>query len=220
MKETPILMCGEMVRATLEGRKTNTRRIVKPQPPADAYRPVNHPHRGIRFGRDDASFWPGPNKKYATNFLRCPYGQPGDRLWVRETWKPDPAFGYPPNTKASSLDQGTNILYAATLPKEHPKATLQRWRPSIFMPRWASRITLEITGVRVERVQDISERGALAEGMTGIVGGEDAYSNSDICLARPQFRMLWDRLNVRRGYGWEKNPWVWALTFKIVKGDK
>lgn len=167
----PLLFSGPMVRAILEGRKTQTRRL-----------------RSV--------------------------GRPGDRIWVRETWKPDPSFGYPPRTKASEIDPGTNILYRATLPEGHPKYDWQDWRPSIFMPRWASRITLEITGVREEHLQDISEADAIREGMEWLNPGNRGPITTT--YARQNFRKLWDSLNAKRDYGWDSNPLVWVIDFKRV----
>lgn len=177
MSEHPILFSGPMVRAILGGRKTMTRRVIKPQPPPDLKEQLLA-HGVMLINRA----W----------FL-CPYGQPGDRLWVREAFK---------------LWPNGEIFYAATpAPEKRGKfLPLGNWKPSIFMPRWASRITLEITAVRVERIQDISEEDIYAEG----------------CLYTPWlpsgdplvFQNVWDSLNAKRGYGWENNPWTWVISFK------
>jgi hypothetical protein len=177
-----------MVRAILEGRKTQTRRVIK-----------------------------------LSEAMNCPYGLNGDRLWVRETWKPDPSFGYPQRTKPSELDHQTNILYRASLPEEHPKATCQKWRPSIFMPRWASRITLEIKSVRSELVQEISEADAIAEGINVISHGREGkyyhptntvQEGGNYVHAADAYCHLWNRINSRRGFGWDINPWVWVIEFR------
>jgi hypothetical protein len=180
MKERPILFSAPMVRALLGGSKTQTRRVVKPQP--------------------DRGEWPWPDMSDAERSAwttSCPYGQPGDRLWVRET----------------HMDLGACYLYRADAAAEQERAIVaprQPWRPAIHMPRAASRITLEITGVRVERLQDISEADAVAEGVRNSLhmpGGRFANEN---------FAHLWWAIN---GDGsWEANPWVWVVEFKRVEG--
>lgn len=197
-KDHPILFNAPMVRAILARTKTQTRRIVKPQPhwldaehgklcsagwawrgPADVPR--------LRHFSETSSF---------ANALRefCPYGQPGDRLWVRETWAAPHNCDY---LAPREIDRDWRIHYAAT----EERGGL-RWRPSIHMPRWASRITLEVTGVRVERLQDISEADARAEGITPL-----ANHPSDVAA----YRELWEQIN---GAGsWDANPWVWVVEF-------
>jgi hypothetical protein len=218
MKERPILFSGPMVRAILEGRKTQTRRVVKSQPSEDW-----HPQVGVyaptmvdRHGEE----YPGPDVFGASDECEgriCPHGAPGDHLWVRETFQPLLADG----VKYRDSDWKTGIGYAPKYIATEPRVEYldcfnddeltDRCKPSIFMPRWASRITLEITDVRVQRVQEITEEDAEAEGV---------YSWSDmgpldIC-AKPLFSDLWDSINAKRGFGWDVNPWVWALTFKRV----
>ena len=198
MKERPMLFSGEMVRAVLEDRKTKTRRVVK----------FDESGR-VRLGK---RCWhiEDPNV-----ILGCPYGQPGDRLWVRETsvrftgcaqnGKP---WGAVPFMLSPDGDP-----YKAMLPiigNEKPVASLNRAAacvtvPSIFMPRWASRINLEVVSVRVERVQDITEDDAMAEG----VGRTAGYMGHRMC-----FKTLWDSINFKRGYGWDLNPLVWVVEFK------
>ena len=141
----PILFSGEMVRAILDGRKTQTRRVIKPQPSAGVRRSVF-----VLSGLED-----GHGRE-----LRCPYGRPGDTLWVRET------FG----VITQPLTGEKSAIYKATHKPEFPNEQLgfdgSKWRPSIFMPKWASRITLKVTAVRVERVQEISNDDAHAEGIS------------------------------------------------------
>lgn len=221
MREHPIIFSGPMVRAILEGRKTQTRRVVKPQPSAGVRDSVF-----ARSGLED-----GHGRE-----LRCPYGQPGDRLWVRETWGYRCGIGVNPTTEAVieyRADRARSKLPVPNgqpgLPRQRPNMTHPellawwgRWRPSIHMPRWASRITLEITDVRVERVQDISEADARAEGVLWVPGHgeiepadlEEGYSNYLNC--RGGFQVLWDSINAKK-YPWSANPWVWALTFKRVE---
>jgi hypothetical protein len=199
-KERPILFSGPIIRAILEGRKTQTRRVVKPRPPADHPFPQPCVNDGYWWNdskddHDDVSFWP----TYST-CLPCPYGKPGDRLWVRET----------------HMIHGGEIAYAAT---DQHLVGCDRWKPSIHMPRWASRITLEITGVRVERLDDISEADAMAEGaerpvlsateLDGIPVHPMTGSYAD------GFRDLWESINGPES--WAENPWVWVVEFQKVE---
>lgn len=192
MKERPILFKDEMVRAILAGQKTQTRRVVK----SLALDWLNQ--EGFT-----------PEFVACPENSMCPYGQPGDQLWVREShwWfkdEHDPVTGYfPPKLTAEDVE------YRAD--GEKP---VRIWRPSIHMPRWASRITLEITGVRVERVQDISNADALAE---GVDGHDFSMSHAAGCgpSALGAFRELWESIN---GPGsWQANPWVWVVEFKRVQ---
>ena len=186
MKERPILFSGAMVRAILEDRKTQTRRVVKPPRGWAEYShcdPFAMPR--LRGGGTECTAESVYDKS-------APYGQPGDRLWVRETWQCGDYF-----IRHPQIDQ---VRYRAT------DAELLHWRPSIHMPRWASRIQLEITGVRVERLQDISEADAISEGV---------YSDP-AAPARDGFMGLWDSINVSRGFGWAANPWVWVVSFRRI----
>ena len=205
-------MSGPMVRAILDGRKTQTRRVVKPQPQGF----------GSRFefsGTDDES-WPEPfvwmaltpSGKFGLNhppYYKCPYGAIGDRLWVRET------FGYP------EQNQENGIVYRASdtswddASTKHCKTML--WKPSIFMPRLASRITLEITGVRVERLQDITENDAVSEGLkyeAGVwsIDGKDGNTIARCVDPRHTYEALWESINGKDS--WTVNPWVWVVEFK------
>lgn len=196
MKERPILFSAPMVQAILDGSKTQTRRVVKPQPSS-----------GDHFGFDDKQRLQVP-AWYGLWLLACPYGQPGDRLWVRETWAaPD---------HGAQLGFDVLAFRATHSDSEIPGG---RWRPSIHMPRWASRITLEVTGVRVERLQDISEADAMAEGVWRTVSGHYSYGdeyNPSYATACDAFRGLWESIN---GPGsWEANPWVWVVEFKRLEG--
>lgn len=200
MKERPLLFSAPMVRAYLAGMKTQTRRIVKDTDVRDvgafgiaAYvtsRAVKE--RGRTIGNRDIT-------------KTCPYGGPGDRLWVKET------FVY--RTKHN------RYYYRANHPVHDPYAH-DGWRPSIFMPRKASRITLEITEVRIERLQEISEEDACAEGAPMLVVGHGTITPDDLKaepgywspnLYRAGYEDLWESIN---GPGsWEANPWVWAISF-------
>lgn len=172
MKERPILFSTPMVRAILGGRKTQTRRVVKAQ------------HSSLVENLIDN--WEG---------RPFPFGKPGDRLWVRETWTHD--------------DEG-NISYRAQM-DDWVECPGNKWKPSIFMPRIASRITLEISTIRVERLQDISEEDAKAEGPSQ----HPEYPKEFYCSWRKAYQVLWDSIN---GPGsWDRNPWVWVIEFKGVQ---
>ena len=198
-QERPILFSAEMVRAILDGRKTATRRVVKPQP-ADDIAPAKFPSGEIA--------WKSSLRHAHGNTTAhfCPYGKPGDLLWVRETWAAIRCWedGHIETPKSIPKDLGAwNVAFAADEHPEHVEDRGWSWKPSIHMPRWASRITLEVTGIRVERVRDISEEDAHAEGFDG-----SEYT------AVTWFRNLWDSINAKRGYGWDANPWCWVVTFR------
>ncbi len=182
--------------------------------------------------------------------VRCPYGQPGDTLWVRETWRPM-SFGFnqihgPVVRVQFAADMAMPVMPAteAQYDATHPDRS-GLWRPSIHMPRWASRITLEVTAVRVERLQAISEADARAEGirenwcgddLQGVAGSRpwkeeldgwmdytpgrgdgDGAEDWEALMPRESFRTLWDSINAERGYGWTVNPWVWVVEFEVVE---
>lgn len=193
-KERPILFSGPMVRALLDGRKTQTRRVVKPQPPEGVCR---CPYAG-GWAHEHA------DGACSCRLIRCPYGWIGDRLWVREAW------GLMDTQPSDGPDRAT-LGYRADGDAAAPNGRHQLWRPSIHMPRWASRITLEITDVRVERLQDISEDDAWAEGFPDPEGANREYPDR----ARYWFRNLWGEINGKGS--WDMNPWVWALTFRRVE---
>jgi hypothetical protein len=222
MKYRPILFSGEMVRAILEGRKTQTRR------------PVKNGHVG-RMMMGDQKIWPYKIENSCNVPMLCPYGQPGDLLWVRETFALESNYGYgsdylPPFNDSRPVkweyneDEGkfwTQCYYRATDPEPslcceeddckqcEENGEGPHWRPSIHMPRWASRITLEITNVRVERLREISEEDAEAEG--SLLGGTNDQ-NGDERNYVEGFMNIWEEIN---GPGaWKKNPWVWVIEFK------
>lgn len=232
IKERPILFSGAMVRAILEGRKTVTRRALKP---------LRHTcTRGLSAAelgsliRGEGGAW------------LCPYGQPGDRLWVREAWAADAQVDA---VAPRDLSQGEPILYPSDGAIRQTGCALVspgKGRPSIHMPRWASRILLEITSVRVERLQDISEEQSRAEGVQpsehciGPLGTKAWAVRCQHCgmrrrehigvamvcrgrngdcwngnTAKGGFGMLWESIN---GIGsWAANPWVWVVEFKRVE---
>lgn len=207
VKERPILFSGEMVRAILDGRKTQTRRIVKAKD-SDPSRCITLRTlmANVQEWREQNGRWFGIDGYDTLVFADCPYGKAGDRLWVRETW----GVGKPMNAKPASrmIRKPRSIWYAADDRPDWAGKT----RPSIYMPRWASRITLEITAVRVERLNDISEEDAKAEGASidgvGNPGGP-------MRVHQRAFKILWESIN---GDGsWSANPWVWVIEFKRVE---
>ncbi len=210
-KERPILFSGPMIRAILDGRKTQTRRVVKPQPPADHPFPQPCVNDGYWWNdskddHDDVSFWP----TYST-CLPCPYGKPGDRLWVREAWAVVPHVT-DNGPKHRAKGDGTGVTWRADW-NANPSGF--KWKPSIHMPRWASRITLEITGVRVERLGDISEADAIAEGC-GVYSEGEWLNHVECGITRVQrFHELWESINGPES--WAANPWVWVIEFQKVE---
>ena len=206
MKEHPILFSAEMVKAILEGRKTQTRRIIKPQPELKTY-----PHLDNVYSEEEQKFitrpnvnlfWKGTQTHIDEFNQRCPYGKVGDQLWVRETFGKD-FFG--------TVFYKADDLFV-------PVGAKAKWRPSIFMPRKASRIQLEIVNIRVERLDNISEEDAKAEGIEEDNGKYLDYSNvksKHYCLsAFSSYEELWIKINGKES--WEKNPWVWIIEFKRI----
>lgn len=186
MSERPILFSAPMVLALLDGTKTQTRRI--------ANKPVRHPDLGNIYTPGALVLEREPQHVIER---ACPYGQPGDRLWVRETWAP----------MTNGFAYGADPVWNAS-----PDG---KWRPSIHMPRAACRLELEITGVRVERLQDISESDALAEGTPSDLMPIDVsrmpYPSS---IEAGKYAALWEQIN---GPGsWDANPWVWVVEFKVA----
>lgn len=211
MKERPILFTGEMVRAILDGRKTQTRRLVSKQ---------KYPH----------GTWATPEEVAAefvhdTRAFMPPLGTIGHRLWVRETWSDVRGMGFDKDLFPAGAGYKADCASGESLRCAADYGV--KWRPSIHMPRWASRIDLEITAVRVERVQEITEVDAEEEGCeqaslehTEDCGGEDcalAGGPHDCCgylaSARLRFRDLWQSIYAN----WDSNPWVWVYEFRRVK---
>jgi hypothetical protein len=219
VRERPILFSAPMVRAILDGRKTQTRRLVSTREPlrflggrgdeADPARwgwffdgPDHHGYMVLGRGLDE-------RHDHGCVSIPCPYGSPGDRLWVRETWglhsHGDETDWFRGSVRGVSEESLRAQYHLALRADWGPLQDGCYWRPGIFMPRWASRITLEITEVRVQRLQEISEDDARAEGTTpGELGGHYAA-----------FSCLWDRINLKRA-PWSSNPWVWAVTFRTI----
>jgi hypothetical protein len=185
MKETGIIMSGNHPKLIIDGVKTQTRRVIKPTKETEWL---------LCSGWDD-SYIKDPGNELISH---CPYGQVGDRLWVKETFVP--------------TFRGLDCLYKADEYGKEPNLfPVSGWKPSIFMPRWASSITLEITEIRVERVQEITEEDAEAEGVLPCFERHLHYDNKSY---RCNFQFLWDSLNAKRGYSWSNNPWVWVISFR------
>ncbi|PHN32140.1 hypothetical protein [Pseudomonas sp. ICMP 460] len=211
IKERPILFSAPMVRAILEGRKTVTRRALN----AKALKNIGY---GVQLGECHELPSEGPlhpnSIGYYTDF--CPFGQIGDRLWVRETFATLSAGEYEPVKPHGG--RGQNIMYAATDPLADLSISNRGYgyRPSIHMPRWVSRILLEITAVHVERLQDITEDQAKAEGVRRVelINRWFAHDDSENAFGRATgaFRDLWQSV----GGDWAANPWVWVVEFKRV----
>lgn len=205
MKERPILFSTPMVNAILAGRKTQTRRIVKP------------------------SKWEHENPEYGVSFGKCHFGKVGDILWVKETWQyadwTDDGYPWIRYTADDSIilrdvipdswgDRLSDIWAALSASENYDidgRAADRKWRPSMFMPRWASRITLEITGISVERLNDITPADCVAEGYKSDLSKHYAQEELN---ALDWYRDLWEQLN---GEGsWALNPWVWVIEFRRV----
>lgn len=192
-EERPILFRPEMVRAILDGKKTQTRRVVNFK-----YAPkCSSDYKGILLDQVWADPGLGANEYLkvlcqddVAQRFRDPFGQPGDRLWVRETWQPG---------RGGHRFRADNLGLTTSRP----------WKPSIFMPRKICRLALEIVKVRVQRLMEISTDDAKAEGSR--VDPHDIRRDSP----RHAFQTGWDSINAARGYGWDKNPWVWVIDFKI-----
>ncbi|HCI6403488.1 TPA: hypothetical protein NPO96_003402 [Klebsiella variicola subsp. variicola] len=202
MTERGMIFNSEMVCAILDGRKTQTRRPIK-------WKQTRFTEIGER---EDGSKWPwSEDAEHACDFWHpCPFGAVGDRIWVRETWA------------RYNIDQNSHdIAYRATTPADWPEEG--RWRPSIHMPRWASRILLEITNVGVQRLQDISSGDAVREGICQLpasgrycLSPGDQYFGGASHSAKEVYSWLWSSI-----YGeesWKANPWVWVIEFKRVEG--
>ena len=203
-----------MVRAILSGQKTQTRRVLKYQQIRCTELPfLLFPQSRNESVEQTGFIWPNAKEQV---LALCPYGQPGDRLWVREAWATHVCFDNIPPRDLTTR----SIHYQAD-----GKVETGKYRQAFFMPRWASRILLEVTGVRVERLQDISEEDAKAEGADCLITANCTAEQREL-LAMPLmddatpyrngYALLWESIN---GDGsWEANPWVWVIEFKRLEG--
>lgn len=209
MKEHPILFSAPMVRAILAGQKTQTRRVLKQATGPSLSVGMADEAQGVAELSWLHGDGPGYDVEETIRQVACPYGQPRDRLWVREAWRASLAFELTP---PRDIPAGTPLRYTADGSGALPPENAGKYRPPMFMPRWASRITLEVTGVRVERLQDISDDDAIAEGLTcqnGLYATPGEVWQID---PRKAYRDLWEQLN---GPGsWDANPWVWVVEFR------
>lgn len=237
MKERPILFSAPMVRALLAGTKTQTRRIAKP---VRGYEHNNICRPDMAADRG-AVWWHGESERVGC-MQACPYGVPGDRLWVRESWRPRIAHSHgfeacdcedvlvryaADNSDAETYFIGERIPTEWCIPKTASRGNV----PGIHMPRWASRITLEVTGVRVERLHSITDEDARAEGVEpytpphGHIPPEQRVPGPGFDRARlgdqPHrlpFADLWCKINGDES--WDANPWVWVVSFKRIEVRK
>ena len=226
MKESPILFSVEMIRAILDGQKTITRRVIKPQPDVQGWQ-----HATLQ--PDSFGTWSYPAG--AGGRWKCPYGRSGDGLWVREAWR---VGAWSVNNGGFAVDykadnscrkewlhcEDDNVwmrlwkqstydaikMFGSGDQTWEPGKSPCRWRPSIFMPRWASRIALEIVSVRVERLREISRDDCVREGLPPITCGDPERA------MRVKFSTLWDSINTNRECGWDLDPWVWVIEFKRI----
>ena len=224
MKERPILFNAEMVKAIIKGRKTMTRRIVKMHHSKGCPWAYNkNDNSGYEWIEADPDF-SGWDYRQPCRCINCPYSIPGDRLWVRETyyrygfWKKN-GLTEAGKQKWKFFARSPVVKYYDN-PPDFIKPNSYRetaWykRPSIFMPRWASRITLEITRVRVERLQEITEEDAAKEGLQDWYPDPKKPNGAPYMTNKRRFQDLWDSINGKK-CPWNSNPWVWCISFRRV----
>jgi hypothetical protein len=200
-KERPILFLGEMVRAILDGRKTQTRPVIKPQP--------------IDTDVIDGIFCMYDKSGKESYINNCPYGQSGDLLYVRETWRQ----AYPKMPWSEGIIYRADRFRALGMDEYTDR---HKWKSSIFMPKKAARIWLQIKNIRVERIQDITEKDCDAEGM-GFLHEyfcnsfhHPAYDFDETLSLKELMNAFWNSTNKKRGYSWESNPWVWVIEFERI----
>jgi len=252
IKERPILFNAPMVRAIIDGTKTQTRRVMKVQPPSAEYKLSTCIDTTGNKKDKGRQHWITMQGQYSVGdssqpYFSCPFGYAGDQLWVRENFQPIYAEGWDegrnPDGSGDPVDYKTGHGYAPSYPAtdgieefydEQTEEISSRVWPSIHMPKWASRIQLEITGVRVERLNDISEEDATDEGITSeqvIIGAHcgggthtevsgirhfyDGGDDEGYECATEAYKALWESIN---GEGsWDANHWVWVIEFKVIK---
>ena len=218
----PIIFNPEMARAILDGRKTQTRRVIKLRDgslPADDEMSCDENGKVITVMDFSKTFPQWQERK-------CPYGVPGDKLWVKETWNAksidDTWWEDMVGTCSEKMAFNWNMYF-----KANNSEACEKWRPSRFMPKAFSRITLEIKDIRVERVQDITDSDIVAEGVSGLGGvvgknvamlatGTLTLEEAELVCLRDNFIRLWDSINLKRGYGYDVNPWVFVVVFEKI----
>jgi len=228
VKERPIIFSGEMVKAILNGKKTMTRQVVKTQPRDECTEIATSAcfgHVEYRSTSEDRQ------TQSILAKIKCPYGKIGDRLWVRETHH---VVGGIADYEIEEIKQGLQDVknFVSYKTDGYGNPCDGGWTTPMFMPRWASRILLEIIDIRVERLQDISEADALKEGIRNynfeMEDSPDTYvgythlqkdDGKSTLYKTPAiaFERLWDTLNAKKGYPWSSNPWVWAIEFKVIE---
>ncbi len=221
MKTRPIIFNSQMVRAILDGHKTQTRRVVKYN--------ENVPEGRVFKSQESRSLI---NKQLVglrltdRTIVKCPYGVPGEKLWVRETFQdfcPTWDGAWCGCGSKKMITETHQVAYRATkTPITHAGANIHptKWKPSIHMPRWASRITLEITDVRVERLHEITVGDLIAEGIIKLENAHIETYPLDLIVNRSEhytiWKKVWDSINAKRGYSFKSNPWVWVIEFKVI----
>lgn len=195
LKDKPILFNTEMVKAILNGNKTQTRRIIKPHP--------IQPEKGSYFdsfaGGPQWNWWSKDHRQYLGQIIKCPY-EIGQKLWIRETWFDEFKALYPQRKTKRIFHYKASVLDKSVF----------KWKPSIFMPKEACRLWLEITNIRAEKLQNITPEDIIHEGCT------IPRVTAKTCF-RGDWIKLWNSINEKRGYSWESNPWVWVIEFKKIK---
>ena len=209
MKERPILFSGPMVNAILNGTKTQTRRIVK------------HPHWGTPETMevlDGRSAWAHDPMSGGDREITCPYGQPGDVLWVREALQ---RYGEDPGTAQYAATMTGVAASPPGIGCDPSGRALWGWKRSMitsrYMPKWACRLRLNVTAVRIERLQDITYGGVIREGLTHWLTDEQQTDSAHMAAAIDDFARVWDQINGKRA-PWDSNPWVWVVAFETRKG--
>jgi len=206
MQEQPILFSGEMVKAILAGRKTQTRRVIKDYPWTRTPYYFCGLRNGLGYPASEGTTWAGFTCEgyHSPCYVKCPYGQPGDLLWVRERFNPH-YFGNRKPGYAADYD-AAKVGDVVPCPK---------WTPSIFMPRWASRILLAVVDVRVERLQEMNFNDWKLDFVPSAMEvNQSLASFTGAKFQREHSRDLWDKINAKRGHSWDSNPWVWVIEFR------
>lgn len=234
IKERPIIFSDVNIEPIQKGKKTQTRRVIKKE--------IQHVDIEPQYMKNRWGFWNDTDMSNG-KIVKCPYGIPGDRLWVRETWadvnsEEGPSLLYRSDgclvswhdfSKTFDRDYGAGpsmdykaypgdyTMWWSDLLRGEPE---HRWRTPLYMPRWASRIDLEVVSVRVERLQNITEEDARAEGcfFDDEPGCPEGFCEEDRPKARDEFIFLWNKIHKKDGYVWTKNPWVWVIEFKRLWG--